>query len=345
MSTATNKRASPGSADEAAQELVAVEELRTWYPIRRGVFQRVAGHVKAVDGVSFGVRSQTTLALVGESGCGKTTVGKSILRLVQPTSGVIRYGSNALTSLRQDELMPLRRELQIVFQDPYSSLNPRQTVRDIVMEGLDAHRIGDTRQGRETRVEEMIQRVGLPSDAMGRYPHEFSGGQRQRIGIARALAVEPAFVVCDEPVSALDVSIQAQILNLLRQLQDDLGLTYLFITHDLSVVEYLATEVAVMYLGKIVERALTEGLFDDPRHPYTKVLISSVPAIDPEERRERIVLSGDVPSAANPPPGCSFHPRCPIAEDQCAEREPDLLELLPGHWVRCLVAQREAGIE
>jgi peptide/nickel transport system ATP-binding protein len=322
--------------------LLSVADLRTWYPVRRGVFQRVANHVKAVDCVSFDLPVRKTLALVGESGCGKTTVGKSLLRLVQPTSGTVRYAGRDLTALPHEELRPLRRELQIVFQDPYSSLNPRQTVRDIVREGLDAHRLG-TKRERDDRATEMVRRVGLPKDAMGRYPHEFSGGQRQRIGIARALAVQPSFVVCDEPISALDVSIQAQILNLLRELQEDFGLTYLFITHDLSVVEYLADEVAVMYLGKIVERAPAGELFDAPLHPYTKVLLSSVPRLRLEDRRDRIVLTGDVPSPIDPPSGCSFHPRCPVAEEQCPRQEPELLELATGHFAKCLVAQRNAS--
>ncbi|NCO38639.1 MAG: peptide ABC transporter substrate-binding protein [Armatimonadetes bacterium CG_4_10_14_3_um_filter_66_18] len=322
--------------------LLSVRDLRTWYPVRHGVFQRVANHVKAVDCVSFDLPVRKTLALVGESGCGKTTVGKSILRLVQPTSGIVRYADKELTALPQADLRPLRRELQIVFQDPYSSLNPRQTVRDIVREGLDAHGLG-TKRERDERATEMVCRVGLPKDAMGRYPHEFSGGQRQRIGIARALAVRPNFVVCDEPLSALDASIQAQILNLLRELQEDFGLTYLFITHDLSVVEYLADEVAVMYLGKIVERAPAGELFDAPLHPYTKVLMSAVPRLRPRDRVDRVVLQGDVPSPIHPPSGCSFHPRCPVAEPQCARQEPDLAELAPGRFVKCLVAQREAG--
>ena len=325
--------------------LLSVTDLRTWYPVRRGVFQRVADHVKAVDGISFDVPERKTLALVGESGCGKTTVGKSILRLVQPTAGTVRYRDTELTSLRSEELTPLRRELQIIFQDPYSSLNPRQTVRDIVSDGLDAHRIDSSRSEREDRAGEMVRRVGLPRDAMGRYPHEFSGGQRQRIGIARALALQPKFVVCDEPISALDVSIQAQILNLLKELQEDFGLTYLFITHDLSVVEYIADEVAVMYLGKIVERAPAERLFDDPLHPYTKVLMSSVPRIREEERRDRVVLEGDVPSPVDPPSGCSFHPRCPVAEKQCARDEPELREVAAAHHVKCLIAQRETALD
>ena len=334
----------PHDGAARGQPLVSVRDLHTWYPIRRGVFMRVADYVKAVDGLSFDIPPRKTLALVGESGCGKTTVGKSILRLVRPTSGSVRYRGAELTTMPEADLIALRRELQIVFQDPYGSLNPRQTVREIVTEGLDTHRLGSSREERENRAEEVLGRVGLSGDAMNRYPHEFSGGQRQRVCIARALAVEPSFVVCDEPVSALDVSIQAQILNLLSELQRDMGLTYLFITHDLSVVEYLADEVAVMYLGEIVELTHAEDLFSAPLHPYTRVLMSSVPSIDPARRRRRTILHGDVPSPVNPPPGCRFHPRCPMAEEGCSKEAPQLLETRPSHFVRCLVAQRAANV-
>lgn len=317
------------------RSLVSVSALRTWYPVYRGVLQRLAGYVKAVDGISFELPQQQTLALVGESGCGKTTAGKSLLRLVEPRAGTVRFDGVDLTALPRHQLLPYRRQLQLIYQDPYSSLDPRQTVRDIVREGLDAHRLGTPRE-RDRKAADVIRRVGLPPDALDRYPHEFSGGQRQRIGIARAVAVEPRFIVCDEPVSALDVSIQAQILNLLRELQHDFGLTYLFITHDLSVVEYMADEVAVMYLGKIVEHAPVEQLFDDPVHPYTKVLLTAIPRVSPARRQRRALLQGEVPSPYTPPAGCPFHPRCPHAVADCAHHEPDLLPVADRHLVRCL---------
>ena len=323
------------------EPLIQVNDLRTWYPIRRGIVQRVVGHVKAVDGVSFDIRQGETLALVGESGCGKTTAGKSILRLVEPTSGEVLYDGLDLGKLPEVDLRPLRHELQVVFQDPYSSLNPRLTISETLMEGMDIHCVGHDRLARTERAASLLQRVGLSPDALRRYPHEFSGGQRQRIGIARALAVEPKFIVCDEPVSALDVSVQAQILNLLSDLQEEFQLTYLFITHDLGVVEYLADEVAVMYLGKIVEKAPCEQLFDSPRHPYTQALLSSVPAPEPGGVRERIVLKGDVPSPVDPPSGCHFHPRCALAQPECSRRRPQLVEIEPGHQVSCLVVERE----
>jgi oligopeptide/dipeptide ABC transporter ATP-binding protein len=321
--------------------LIQVKGLRTWYPIRRGVFQRVVGHVKAVDGVTFDIPEGETLALVGESGCGKTTAGKSILRLVDPTAGEILYGETDLTRLPETELRPLRQDLQVIFQDPYSSLDPRLTIAETLTEGMEIHRLGADRAERRERAASLLGRVGLNPDALERYPHEFSGGQRQRVGIARALAVEPKFIVCDEPVSALDVSVQAQILNLLRDLQDEFRLTYLFITHDLGVVEYLADAVAVMYLGKIVESAPCEALFDSPLHPYTQALLSAVPVPNPKARSSRIVLKGDVPSPVNPPSGCHFHPRCPIAEPECARRVPRLVDVGGGHQVTCLVAQRQ----
>jgi len=301
----------------------------------------VVGHVKAVDGVSFDIRQGETLALVGESGCGKTTAGKSILRLVEPTSGEVLYDGLDLGTLPEADLRPLRHELQVVFQDPYSSLNPRLTISETLMEGMDIHCVGHDRLERTERAASLLQRVGLSPDALRRYPHEFSGGQRQRIGIARALAVEPKFIVCDEPVSALDVSVQAQILNLLSDLQEEFQLTYLFITHDLGVVEYLADEVAVMYLGKIVEKAPCEQLFDSPRHPYTQALLSSVPVPEPGAARERIVLKGDVPSPVDPPSGCHFHPRCALAQPECSRRRPQLVEIEPGHQVSCLLVERE----
>ena len=326
---------------EPTESLIQVNDLFTWYPIRSGVFQNIVGHVKAVDGVSFGISEGKTLALVGESGCGKTTIGKSILRLVRPTDGQILYRDIDLTKLPENEFRPLRRELQIVFQDPYSSLNPRLTIGETIMEGMEVHRIGNDASERKDRAVGLLERVGLNRDALTRYPHEFSGGQRQRIGIARALAGEPQFIVCDEPVSALDVSVQAQILNLLKELQEEFQLTYLFITHDLSVVEYIADEVIVMYLGRIVEQAPCEQLFDSPKHPYTKALLSAVPVPDPLAKSKRIILSGDIPSPVDPPSGCRFHPRCPMAEPNCSGVDQKLVTLAPNHSAACMVAERQ----
>jgi peptide/nickel transport system ATP-binding protein len=308
-----------------------------YFPIRRGVFQRVVGQVKAVDGVDLAIRRGSTVALVGESGCGKTTLGKTLIRLLPPTAGAIRFDGRDLAELPEAALREFRRDAQIVFQDPYSSLDPRMTVREIVEEGMRIHGIGAGRSDRTDRVRSLLGDVGLEPEAMGAYPHEFSGGQRQRIGIARALAVGPRFVVLDEPTSALDVSIQAQILNLLRRLQGrgHRRLTYLFITHDLGVVEYVADEVAVMYLGRIVERSPTEALFDDPRHPYTCALLSAIPRIETSGRPGHVPLEGDVPSPSNPPPGCHFHPRCPRAMDVCRETYPPATELEGGRTVRC----------
>jgi len=308
-----------------------------YFPIRRGVFQRVVGQVKAVDGVDLAIRRGGTVALVGESGCGKTTLGKTLIRLLPPTAGAIRFDGRNLAELPEAPLRRFRRDAQIVFQDPYSSLDPRMTVREIVEEGMRIHGIGAGRGERADRVRRLLGDVGLEPEAMGAYPHEFSGGQRQRIGIARALAVGPKFIVLDEPTSALDVSIQAQILNLLRRLQGrgDQRLTYLFITHDLGVVEYVADEVAVMYLGRIVERSPTEALFDDPRHPYTCALLSAIPRIETSGRPGHVPLEGDVPSPSNPPPGCHFHPRCPRAMDICRRTYPPATELEGGRTVRC----------
>jgi len=308
-----------------------------YFPIRRGVFQRVVGHVKAVDGVDLAIRRGSTVALVGESGCGKTTLGKTLIRLLPPTAGAIHFDGKDLARLPEAALREFRRDAQIVFQDPYSSLDPRMTVREIVEEGLRIHGIGAGRWDRADRVRRLLGDVGLEPEAMGAYPHEFSGGQRQRIGIARALAVGPMFIVLDEPTSALDVSIQAQILNLLRRLQGRgrRRLTYLFITHDLGVVEYVAEEVAVMYLGRIVERSATEALFDDPRHPYTCALLSAIPRIETSGRPGHVPLEGDVPSPSNPPPGCHFHPRCPRAMDVCRRTYPPATELEGGRTVRC----------
>jgi len=296
------------------EELLRVRDLRTWFPIKRGVFQRTVGHVKAVDGVSFDVAAGKTLGLVGESGCGKTTVGRSILRLIPATGGTVEYKGKDFFAYRGEELRRLRRQMQIIFQDPVSSLNPRMTVGNIIGEPLTVHGIARGRD-REDMVAGLLKRVGLDPSFSVRYPHEFSGGQRQRIGIARALALSPDFIVCDEPVSALDVSIQSQILNLLDDLQRERGIAYLFIAHNLAVVEHFSDEVAVMYLGRIVEKAGRDELYANPKHPYTVALLSAVPEPDPRPKKTRIVLSGEVPSPSNPPTGCPFHPRCQLTRE------------------------------
>ncbi|MDR5710507.1 MAG: ABC transporter ATP-binding protein [Armatimonadota bacterium] len=317
--------------------ILEVRNLVKHFPVTKGfLFQRQTGVVRAVDGVSFTVREGETLGLVGESGCGKTTLGRVVLRLLEPTSGEAFFQGRNIFQLNREELRRLRRDMQIIFQDPYSSLNPRMTVGDIVGEPLEIHRLARGRE-RIRRVQELLEIVGLSPYHINRYPHEFSGGQRQRIGIARALAVNPKFVICDEPVSALDVSIQAQIINLLQELQREFRLTYLFIAHDLSVVKHISDRIAVMYLGKIVELAPADELFANPQHPYTEALLSAVPIPDPEIRRERILLPGDVPSPVNPPSGCRFHTRCMYAVDRCSVEEPRLEEVSPGHWVACSV--------
>jgi peptide/nickel transport system ATP-binding protein len=315
-----------------------VEGLRTWFPIRRGVLQRTVGWVRAVDDVSFEVPAGRTLALVGESGCGKTTVGLSILRLVEPRAGHVLFDGEDLVALSDEEMRARRRALQIVFQDPLGSLDPRMRVRDAIAEGMQSFGIGSSESERTDRVAGLLERVQLDPRQMWRYPHEFSGGQRQRLCIARALAVEPRLVICDEAVSALDVSIQAQILNLLSELQKDLGLTYLFITHDLSVVRYLADQVAVMYLGQIVEQGGTERIFEGPRHPYTRGLLAAVPSVDPLRRTAAARVLGDVPSPADPPAGCRFHTRCPEAFDRCSEEAPGFFAV-DGGWSRCFLCE------
>ena len=313
-----------------SRPLVRLEGLTTWFPIKRGLFQRTTGWVRAVDGIDLTIPEGQTVALVGESGCGKSTVALSMLRLVEPRSGAMFYDGVDLFSLSRDRLHRYRQEIQIIFQDPTASLDPRMRIRDVIAEGMEAFGIGENDAERTERVAAILRRVQLDPDQMKRYPHEFSGGQRQRICIARALAVEPKLVICDEATSALDVSIQAQILNLLRDLQDDLGLTYLFITHDLGVVRYLADRVAVMYLGQIVEEGETERIFEAPNHPYTRGLLSAVPSVDPERRGVTASVLGDVPSPANPPPGCRFHTRCPEVFERCSREAPELYTVNDG---------------
>ncbi len=318
--------------------LVEVNNLKMHFPITEGILiQTHAGSVKAVDGLSFMIKKGETLGLVGESGCGKTTTGRCILQLEKPTAGEIKFDGVELTSLDAHQLRDIRRKIQVIFQDPYSSLNPRMKVGDIIGEPMYVHGLEPDKEKRRKRVRELLTTCGLRPEMDDRYPHEMSGGQRQRVGIARALALEPEFIICDEPVSALDVSIQAQVINLLEDLRDKFHLTYLFIAHDLSVVRHLCHRVAVMYLGKIVELAECDELYDNPMHPYTKALLSAVPVPDPEieEERQRIIVSGEIPSPINPPSGCVFHPRCSIAVDGCRGGVPVLRELKPGHWVAC----------
>ncbi len=329
------KHAVGRSAGQAPTPLLVMQDLKIHFPIRRGLFKRTVGYVRAVDGVSLDIPSGQTLALVGESGCGKTTVGKGILQLLPPTGGRVQFENLELTRLKGEALRRQRSKFQIIFQDPYSSMNPRMSVGDIVEEGMVAQRIGGSAAQRRQRVLELLEQVGLRPEHVRRYPHEFSGGQRQRICIARALAVNPKLIVCDEPTSALDVSVQAQILNLLRDLQHSLGLSYLFITHDISVVSYLAERVAVMYLGRIVEEGQVGEVLDRPRHPYTQALLSAVPSLDATTERKVIRLQGDMPSPSKPPRGCHFHPRCPQAMPVCREDYPGVSEVSPGHQLRC----------
>jgi oligopeptide transport system ATP-binding protein len=327
--------AAPASAAPVVTPLLQVKNLVKRFPITGGLLQRVVDHVHAIGGVSFDIAPGETLGLVGESGCGKSTTGRCILRLIEPTSGEIWFEGRDVTHIDRDAMQSLCRDMQIIFQDPFASLNPRMTVGAIISEALVIHKLAKTRQQFETRVVDLLETVGLQADHMRRYPHEFSGGQRQRIGIARALAVEPKLIICDEPVSALDVSIQAQVINLLEDLQAKFNLTYLFIAHDLSVVEHISNRVAVMYLGRVVEIATSHDLYSNPLHPYTEALLSAVPIPDPTIKRRRIKLEGDVPNPINPPKGCHFHTRCPIKQSVCSELVPPLKQGTDGHWVAC----------
>lgn len=322
------------SANPTPQPLVSVQHLKKHFPVHSGLLHKTSNHLKAVDDVSFEIYPGETLGLVGESGCGKTTLGRAILRLIEPTSGSVCFKDKDVARLNRSQMKEMRRCMQIVFQDPYSSLDPRVVIGDSIQRGLNVHNIGNPR-GRRDQVIDALRKVGLQDYHLHRYPYEFSGGQRQRIVIARALVLQPEFIVCDEPVSALDVSIQSQVLNLLKTLQQELNLTYLFISHNLSVVEHISNRVAVMYLGKIVEMAEKKELFTNPLHPYTRALLSAIPIADPKARRKRIILAGDVPSPLNPPLGCRFHPRCPLAKDICKTVEPEFAPAMDSHRVAC----------
>ena len=319
--------------------LLEVRNLRVHFPVRHGLFSRARQFVKAVDDVSFTLESGETVGLVGESGCGKTTLGRAIVRLLEPTAGSILFEGEDITALQGADLRARRRKLQMIFQDPYGSLNPHMTVGEIIGEALDIHRLAENAFARQKRIEELLQAVGLDPAHAQRYPHEFSGGQRQRIGIARALAVEPKLIVCDEPVSALDVSVQAQIVNLLQNLQAERGIAYLFIAHDLALVEHISRRVLVMYLGRAVELSDAKSVVRAPKHPYTQALLSAVPVVDPDSKRQRMILPGDVPSPIDPPGGCPFHPRCPVAEARCRTEPPLLREVTPAHWAACHLAK------
>ncbi len=328
---------------ESIVSLLEVKNLKVHFPVKHGMFSRVKAHVKAVDDVSLTVGPGETVGLVGESGCGKTTLGRAIIRLIDPTAGCVVFNGEDITTLSQSELRSRRRQFQMIFQDPYGSLNPRMTIGQIIGEAIDIHKLAATPEARRERISSLLKDVGLDARYADRYPHEFSGGQRQRIGIARALAVEPKLIVCDEPVSALDVSVQAQIINLLMDIQREHKLSYLFIAHDLAVVEHISHRVMVMYLGHVVESAPSKTLCRNPQHPYTQALISAVPEVDPDSKRKRIILPGDVPSPINPPSGCPFHPRCPIAEARCKVEVPELREIQPGHWAACHLAGGGGG--
>jgi peptide/nickel transport system ATP-binding protein/oligopeptide transport system ATP-binding protein len=318
----------------STQDMLVVKDLVKYFPVRGGVLRRIVNWVQAVDGVSFSIREGETLGLVGESGCGKSTIGRTILYLLDPTAGSVEFEGKNIFEVDKREMKSLRRNMQIIFQDPYASLNPRKPISDSIMAGLNIHKIGSPKD-RVDRVMEILKKVGLEDYHAHRFPHEFSGGQRQRIGIARAIALRPKFIICDEPVSALDVSIQSQVLNLLQDLQDEFGLTYLFIAHNLSVVEHISDRVAVMYLGKIVELASRDELYENPLHPYTQALMSAIPIPVPNLKRDRVILKGEVPSPLNPPRGCRFHPRCPVAMDRCSIEEPQFMENKKEHWVAC----------
>ena len=319
----------------AREKLLELKNVKKYFPVKAGVFRRTVDYVKAVDDISFHIYKGETLGLVGESGCGKSTTGRTILRLLEATEGEIYFEGKNLVELGKKEMRDVRKDMQIIFQDPYASLNPRMTVSDIVGEPLDIHNLADNKKERNERVLEILDTVGLSEDHMKRYPHEFSGGQRQRIGVARALAVDPKIIIADEPVSALDVSIQAQVINMMQDLQDDFDLTYLFIAHDLSVVKHISDRIAVMYLGKLVEIAEKAELFENTLHPYTQALLSAIPIADPTYDKERIILEGDVPSPVDPPSGCRFHPRCPKAMDVCSEKEPEFKDYGDEHFAAC----------
>lgn len=322
------------------KKLLEVKNLKKYFPVKAGVFRKTVGYVKAVDDVSFYINDGETLGLVGESGCGKSTTGATILRLLEATGGEVDFGGKDILALNRREMREIRKEMQIIFQDPYASLNPRMTVAEIVGEPLLIHNLVNNKKEKKEKVAELLDSVGLTADQMNRYPHEFSGGQRQRIGVARALAVDPKLIIADEPVSALDVSIQAQVINLLQDLQNKLGLTYLFIAHDLSVVKHISDRVAVMYLGKIVEITDKYDLYDNPLHPYTQSLLSAIPLPEPRRQKERIILEGDVPSPVDPPAGCPFHPRCPKAMDICSKNVPELKEYSQGHFASCHLLEK-----